>query len=454
MPTPERGAHANRAMPVVIAGLAVLVLLAPVASAQGTGGPLQAQLDGFRATIQDAVDAYEAAYQDLQAAGNASAEAAARERMVAAGHEIGDAFLAFERGHGDEGSLSVFMQTQMGQGFYRSFERDVVLLRATMVDADSGAPAPPSEVRAGVSPVFQGLDRAEECLPDGCGSTLAGTAAQSFLVLLREGFEAILLVGAIVTYLHKTDRSEKCGHVWAGVGAGVAASLVAWFALDAAFAAAAAQGSAAHAIMEGATMLLAAAVLFYVSFWLLSKVESKRWQAFIDGKVEASLADERSWMLALVGFLAVFREGVETVLFVQAISIGSGGAWDQIGLGLGLGAVALVALYYAVHHTGVRIPLRSFFAVTGAALGFLAVRFLGLGLFELQEAGWLATTPLPDVASYLAAHPLIGSLLRDVAGSAPTLEVLAGQILLVSVFLAAGVWTILSTPGEPEPAKA
>lgn len=456
-PRRVRSPAGPRSVPLV-AGLVVLlvgsVLAVPLAGAAGSAGSLEEQLSTFRSTIRSAVEDYEAAYADYKTADNASAEQDARERMTQAGHAVGQAFLAFEQGHGDEGSLSVFMQTEIGSGFYRSFERDVVMLRATMVDAASGDPATPGQIHARASPVLAGLDRAEGCMPDGCGSVLAGAGIQSFLVLLREGFEAILLVGAIVAYLHKTDRGDKRRHVWTGVLGGLAASLVAWLALDRAFSAAAARSSTAHAVLEGATMLLAALVLFYVSFWLLSKVESKRWRAFIDGRLKASLADDRAWMLGAIGFLAVFREGVETVLFVQAISLGSGGAWGEIGIGLLAGALALVGLYYAVHHAGVNVPLRTFFAVTGAALALLAVRFLGLGLFELQEAGWLPTTPMPDVASVLASSPLVGFLGRDLLGFAPTLEVVAGQALLVAIFLAGGLWTVLAEPQDADVARA
>lgn len=431
----------------IILGAAVA---APAAGAQT--GPLAEQLDRFRSTIEIAVDDYEGAYANFTSAQDEATRQRARDAMVQAGERVGQAFLAFESGHGDEASLSVFMQTQMDRGFYRAFEQDVVLLRATMMQAASGAPPSAADVQAQASPVTKALDRAEGCVPDGCASSLAGTAAQSFVVLLREGLEAILLLGAIIAYLRKTERLDEIKQVWAGVGAGIGASVLAWFALDRAFSAAAARGSVAHAVLEGVTMLLAALILFYVSFWLISKVEAERWQRFIDGKLKASLADDRTWMLAGIGFLAVFREGVETVLFLQAIAIGSGGAWGQIGLGLLVGVAALAGAYYLVHHASVRVPLRNFFAVTGGLLGLLAIRFVGLGLFELQEAGLLSTTPLPSVSQLFASSPILAVALRDVMGVSPTLEAVLGQGLLVGVFLAGAVWTVLVRPVWADPA--
>lgn len=435
--------------------LLCVLLVAPSVGAEEAGAQRQAQLDGFRSTVEDAVADYAAAYANFTQAEDATTRDAARAAIIDAGHRVGKAFLSFEQGHGENASLSVFMQTEMGAGFYRGFEQDVVLLRASMLDAREGTPAPPSKIETKASPVLSSLDRTEECLPEGCGSLFSGAGVQSFLVLLREGFEAILLVGAITAFLHKSDRSDKVPHVYTGVGAALVTTLLVWWGLDTVFETAAQQGSIAHAVVEGATMLLAALVLFYVGFWLLSKVETDRWQAFIDGALESSLADDRSWMLGMVGFLAVFREGVETVLFVQAISIGSGGAWGPILAGLGVGALALAGLYLAVHRTGLKIPLRAFFGVTSAILLALSVRFMGLGIFEFQEAGLLGVGALEGVASWLAGSPLARVLLQDVFGFAPTLEVALGQGLLVGVVLAGVVWTFLVRPSlDAEPVRA
>jgi FTR1 family protein len=430
------------------------LLSVPTATAAAPNGSLEDQLDRFRGEVQAALSDYEDAYANYTAAEDEDTRQQARDAMVQAGRDIGQAFLAFERGHGEDGSLSVFMETQMDQGFYRSFEQDLVLLRATMMDAAEGEVPTPEEVDQKASPVLSAFDRAETCIPEGCGSTWTGAAAQSFLVLLREGFEAVLLVGAIVTYLHKSDRSEKVREVLAGVGLAVLATLATWFAFDRLFASAAARGSVAQATLEAVTLLLASAILFYVGFWLLSRIESERWRAFIDGKLEDSLSDDRAWMLVLVGFLAVFREGVETVVFVQAIAIGSGQAWSQIALGLGLAVVALAALYYAFQEASVRVPLRTFFGATSAILCLLSIRFLGLGLFELQEAGWLAATPLETVNAFFVQHGLARTLAGVAFGFSPTFEVLVGQAILVAVIAAGAAWTFVWRPARAETATA
>lgn len=431
--------------------LGLLVALAGLAASPAAGGqspdegPLEDQLAAFREEVRDAVEAYRAAHANFTAAEDEQARERAREAMTSAGRDVGEAFLAFERGHGEEGSLSVFMQTEMPRGFYRDFEQDVVLLRADMVAAARGTPTPRDEVAERSSAVESALDRTGECLPDGCGSALAGAGAQSFLVLLREGFEAILVVGAIVAYLHKSDRADQVRHVYKGVAAALAASLLAWLALDQAASSAAARGGLASAIVEGLTMLLAAAVLFWVGFWLLNKVEAERWRSFLDGQVENSLADGNPWALGVVGFLAVGREGLETALFVQAIALGSGGPWLEIAIGLGLGALALAAVYYLVHRAGVTIPLRAFFGVTSALLLFLSLRFLGLGVFEFQEAGLLGVTQLPAWLAAWAQGPA-GSTLGALAGFAPTAEVAIAQALLAGSVLAGLAWTFLIRP--------
>lgn len=435
--------------------LVAVILIPAVAVAQEDPGagtdPLTDQLSRFRSTIDGAVSNYTEAYQAYQAAGNQTAQEQARGAMLAAGHQIGQTFLTFEQGHGVETSLSTFMQTEMPTRFYQGFERNVILLRATMLQAGDGEPATPAQVETQATLVDKALDRTATCLPDGCGSSLATTLAQSFFVVLREGFEAVLLVGAMVAFLHKSDRPESARYIWTGVAAAVVASLAAWFLLQHLLGSVQSAG-ASQRLIEGVTMLLAAGVLFYVSYWLLGKIEAQRWQAFLDGKLKANLAEDRAWMLGVIGFLAVFREGLETVLFVKALSIQSQGAWDEILLGLGLGAVVVAGLYLAIQRLGVRIPLRGFFAATSAILAFMALRFAGIGIFELQEGGLIQVTPLHEVAAFLAGHPILAVLFQDLIGFSPTLEVLVGQGAIVTALLGGGAYTWLARRPEPSPA--
>ncbi len=450
--------------PIPSVALALLLLAAALAPAGVAAAAdmedvpqaeLEAKLEAFRTRLHEAVEDYEAAHGNWTSAETASNRSAARDGMEAAGREVGAAFLEFERGHGNASSLNAWMQGHMPPRFYQALERHVVLLRALMVQAGEGEASVASveEVRGQWSLVDRALDRAASCMPDGCRGALVGTVAQAFVVLLREGFEAILIVGAMVAYLHKSDRPEKVRHVAVGVGLGVAASLVAWFALRWVFGAAQ-PGSMEQTLLEGTSMLLAAAVLFYVGFWLLSKVETDRWRAYLDGKVQDSLASDRAWVLGVIGFLAVFREGVETALFLQALSLQSGGATGEILLGLGLASVLLVGIYYLVHHVGVRVPLRPFFLGTSVLLYLLAVRFAGMGVFELQEGSLLSVTALPAVATWLDAHPLVGVLAQDVMGFAPTAEVALTQGILILVLAGGATWSLAIEPRTRDAVEA
>jgi high-affinity iron transporter len=167
--------------------------------------------------------------------------------------------------------------------------------------------------------------------------------------------------------------------------------------------------------LEGITMLVAAGVLFFVSYWLLSKVEADKWTAFLKHRLQAALSSGSTLALASVAFLAVYREGVETILFYKAL-LASGGAGNAapVGIGVLLGAVALVLVYLAIMRLGMRIPMKPFFAVTGVLLYYMAFVFAGKGIAELQEGGMLGTTVIPALewlrVPFLGIYPTVQSL--------------------------------------------
>ena len=169
-------------------------------------------------------------------------------------------------------------------------------------------------------------------------------------------------------------------------------------------------------------MLVATGVLFSVSYWLLSKIEADKWNAFLTGKMKDALSTGSGLALASVAFLAVYREGFETILFFKAL-LSSGGSTDVGAVvgGIGLGAVALVVLYLAINRWGMRIPMRPFFAVTGTLLYYMAFVFAGKGVAELQEGGYVGTT----VLEWAPRAPFFGIY--------PTAESLALQSLLLGL---------------------
>ena len=143
-------------------------------------------------------------------------------------------------------------------------------------------------------------------------------------------------------------------------------------------------------ILEGVVMLVASGILFYVSYWLVSQLEAKRWMEFLKKQARYGLELGGRGTLAATAFLAVYREGAETSLMYQAL-LGSEGR-TQAGLlglaaGLAVGIVVLAVIAYLIRATSVRLPMRMFFKFSGLFLFALAIVFAGNGVFELQNAG-------------------------------------------------------------------
>ncbi|HYF40555.1 MAG TPA: FTR1 family protein, partial [Gemmatimonadales bacterium] len=275
-----------------------------------------------------------------------------------------------------------------------------------------------------------GLERAERTLGDQLSP--ANLFLQSFIILLREGLEAILLVGALMTFLVKMGAAHRKRDINIGVGAAIVASLLTAFALETIFHLSPANREA----LEGATMMVATVVLFYVSYWLLSKMEIVKWNHFVKSKVQDALTSGSGLALASAAFLAVYREGFETVLFYKALFLtgGSASATMPILGGILAGSLVMVAVYIAINRFGVRLPLKPFFGVTSAFLYYMAFVFAGKGVAELQEGGYLSTTII-DGAPRLPA-----------LGIYPTLESLLVQGLLVFLLLVALGWTFIIEP--------
>lgn len=245
-----------------------------------------------------------------------------------------------------------------------------------------------------------------------------GAFLQSLLIIIREGFEAILVIGAVVAFLVKTGHRERLRSIWTGVLLALGASLATAVILATVLRAL----PATREVIEGATMLIAVAVLFSVSYWLISKVEAARWQRFIREKVDAALQHGGGTALALVAFLAVYREGAETALFYQALLNEGTDILVPIVAGVVVGGGLLAVVFTLFWKYGIRIPLRPFFAVTSVLLYYMAFVFMGKGVRELQEGGVLGITVLPG-------WPHV-----DAMGIFPSVETLLAQALLLLLF--------------------
>ena len=198
---------------------------------------------------------------------------------------------------------------------------------------------------------------------------------QAFIILLREGFEAMLVVTALLAYLRRAGHTDKNMVIYKGVGLALIASAITAYL----FATLLHTAGAAREAMEGFTMLFAAVVLFYVSYWLFSKREAERWQQYIRGKMTKALSNGSAFALGLAAFLAVYREGAETILFYQALAGNASAAHYPSALAIGIVAAifALFSLYWLMQKASLKIhyslpsPLFSYFIWPFILLGAL-----------------------------------------------------------------------------------
>ena len=202
----------------------------------------------------------------------------------------------------------------------------------------------------------------------------------SFVIALREGIEAALIVGILLGYLRKVGASDLQRPVYYGVVFGVAASV----AVAGVFAILALEfEGATEQLFEGTTMFIAAAILTTVILWMHKN--SREYSAGLREKVEGALSKRQSYGLAVLAFVSVFREGVETVLFLGSASFSSTGFQILIGGALGLG-LALVFGIVMMRFT-VKLNLRTFFNVTGILLIVFAAGLVAHGIHEFEEGG-------------------------------------------------------------------
>jgi high-affinity iron transporter len=184
-------------------------------------------------------------------------------------------------------------------------------------------------------------------------------------------------------------------------------------------------------MLEGITMLVAVLLLFYVGFWLLSNAHSKKWAHYISGKVRESLSSGSAKALWFTVFLAVYREGAETVLFYQPMIIDAANTleYGAIAAGLGIGLVLLVILFFLLKAGSVKIPIKPFFIITSAIIFYMSVTFTGKGIMELVEGKIIEPTiieGLPTV-TWLGVYPYVESLLPQML---LILGIVAGTVLI------------------------
>jgi high-affinity iron transporter len=303
---------------------------------------------------------------------------------------------------------------ESGEGSYEDYEAEVAKLESMLrEDANSFD----GVVSTGASD--SGTD---EAAASGTSSSSAAavTFGACFLILLREGFEAILIVGAIIAYLVKsagddTEKKKKTVRpVYIGSLIGIVLSFVLAWLLNLLKLA----NTASQEAIEGITALLAVCVLYYVSNWMLSKSESDAWNTYIKDKTRKASEGGSYFALAFTAFLAVFREGAEVVLFYQPY-IGTDNTSSAVA-GFIFGAIALVFVYLIINLLSIRIPLRPFFTGTSVLMFLMSISFLGAGIKELMEGdiitsitspSWLQWIPYSDVLDVLGIYPILETLI-------------------------------------------
>ena len=244
------------------------------------------------------------------------------------------------------------------------------------------------------------------------GSAIA-TFIAAFGIIVREGIEAILVIGAIIAYLVKSGNRKSLRQVYIGAVLGIVCSFIAAWILNATLAA----GQAPQELVEGFTALFAVVVLFYVSNWMLSKSESKAWSSYIERQVESSVSKGSVFALAFTAWLAVFREGAEVILFYQPLV--NGNYPEALWGGFVAGCVVIAVVFILMRYFSVRLPLKPFFLAMSILMFVMCISFLGNGIKELIEGGLISATnlgwfPQTEFLSVLGIYPIAETLIPQI----------------------------------------
>ena len=255
----------------------------------------------------------------------------------------------------------------------------------------------------------------------------------NFLIGLREGLEASLVVGILVAYLVQTGRRDRLGTVWLGIASAVTLSL----AIGAVLTFTSAQlSTAAQEGFGGVMSLLAVALVTWMIFWMRRTARSMKRE--LHGRLDRALAMGTGALVA-TAFIAVAREGIETALFVwSAVQSAGDGAQPLIGVALGLTLAGVLG--WLLYRRAVTVNLGRFFTWTGAALVVVAAGVLAYGVHDLQEAGLLPGEDdlAFDLTGTISPTSIGATLVRGVLNLSPAmswLSVLAWVAYLVPVMV-------------------
>ncbi|HKA34217.1 MAG TPA: FTR1 family protein, partial [Candidatus Binatia bacterium] len=295
----------------------------------------------------------------------------------------------------------------------------------------------PKEIRRQYNDIAAGLERADRLLASKDALSESYVFVNALFIIVREGLEVALILAAMLAMLKRMGATTAMRYVHLGWILAVVAGLATWVAAQTFL-----NVSGSHReAMEGFTTLVAAVVLFYVGYWLHTKSEARKWQAFIQDKVHGALSHNRLIALTGVSFFAAYREAFEVVLFYQALWLQSGSNPKPVLGGFFAGAAALCVVVFVLFRAGLRIPIKYLFGAAGLLLYLLALVFAGQGVRILQATGLFSVTPLPF-------PPQVSAL-----GIYPTVETLVAQAIVLTALAAAFLWPyragLSETKGRP-----
>ncbi|MER3448148.1 MAG: iron permease FTR1 [Candidatus Dadabacteria bacterium] len=304
--------------------------------------------------------------------------------------------------------------------------------------------APYQKVEAKIIEIRKGLDESER-LVSGTG-IIAPTLAfsSSFSLIFREGLESALILGAILTYLEasRNDRFKK--HVYYGVLLSIGATAATWFVAQFVIEI----SGASKSLIEAIAGISAVAVLFWVSFWILNKVETKKWIEFVKAKVWKATATGSVMVFVMLSFFTVYREGFETVLFYQAMLSFAKYMELYVTAGLFSGLAIIVAVVFVIRRLGKRLPLRVLFGLTMGVGAYMSIAFIGNAVREFQELDYISTTPMIGVI------PRLDINLATMTGIHPTIETVVAQVVLLSVYVLGSTYVLILQPSRKKLVEA
>jgi len=296
--------------------------------------------------------------------------------------------------------------------------------------------APPDEIVSKITELKSGLDESERFV-SGIGVVAPAIAfSSSFSIIFREGLEAALILGAILTYLEASRNEKFKKHVYAGIVLAIALTAVTWFVAQFIIEISGVQ----RALIEAIAGIAAVAVLFWVSFWVLNKIETKKWIEFVKAKVWQATTTGSFMVFVLLSFFTVYREGFETVLFYQALFSFAKYMEIYVLAGLVLGLAVIIAVVFIIRKLGRKLPLRVLFGLTMAVGAFMSITFLGNAVREFQELGWISTTPIYNIV------PRLDINVATMTGIHPTVETVVAQLILLAIYLGGSLYILFIQP--------